>query len=116
MVPVSFDNDNLVLMRDIAPHTSEGTKRWVENTNELVEQNMAPRVGPGLTIAAAINVVVVVVTKRGIDGAKALAKDPYDAWHNAKTPAREQHRRYGDAACDVAARLRPRSELPEQRR
>ena len=74
------------VMRDLAPHISEGTKRWVMNTNKPVEQYVVPRVGPGLTISAAINIINVM--KQGIDGANALAKDPADAWHNLKTPTR----------------------------
>ncbi len=50
----------------------------VENANEHLQQYVAQRVGLGPTIAATISVVVV-VTKRGIDGVNALAKDPDDA-------------------------------------
>ena len=74
------------VMRDLAPHISEGTKRWVKNTNKPVERYVAPRVGPGLTISAAINIINAM--KQGIDGANVLAKNPANAWHNLKMPTR----------------------------
>jgi hypothetical protein len=73
-----------LLMRDIVPRIADGTKRWVENPNEVVERDASPRVGPGVIIAANH----ALVTKRGINVANALPRDPADAWYIATAPAR----------------------------